>query len=61
MKTEHAAKIYTVVKIGKQYATCQSSKGDEIELARYKLPLEAEVGSKLYQDEFEMYKIIRER
>ncbi len=61
MKTEHTIKLYTVIEIGKQYATCQTSKGEEIELARYKLPLEAEVGSKLYQDEFEMYKIVREK
>lgn len=61
MKTEHAAKFFTVVEIGKQYATCQNAKGEEIELARYKLPLEAVVGSRLYQDEFEMYKIIREK
>ena len=61
MRTEHTLKLYTVVEIGKQYATCQNAKGEEIELARYKLPLEAVVGSKLYQDEFEMYKIIREK
>ena len=61
MKTDQSARFYTVIKIVKQYATCRNSKGEEIELARYKLPLEAAEGSKLYQDEFSMYKLLREK
>ena len=60
MKAGQAARIFTVMEIGKQYALCKSAKGEEVELARYKLPLEAEVGSKLYLDDFSMYKIIKE-
>lgn len=61
MKTEQTARFFTVLEIGKQYAKCKNGKGEEIELARYKLPLEATVGSKLYQDDFSMYKIVREK
>ncbi|MGN0375902.1 MAG: hypothetical protein ACI4EN_10430 [Butyrivibrio sp.] len=61
MKTEQSARYLTIIEIGKQYALCRNPKGDEIELARYKLPLEASAGSKLYQDEFGMYKMVREK
>lgn len=61
MKADQAARIFTVMEIGKQYALCKSAKGEEVELARYKLPLEAEVGSRLYLDDFSMYKIIKEK
>lgn len=61
MRTDQATRFYTVIKIGKQYATCRNSKGEEIELAKYKLPLEATEGSRLYQDEFSMYKLLKEK
>lgn len=60
MKTKQATRIFTIIKIGKQSAVCKDYKGEELELARYKLPLEACVGSKLYQDNFSMYKIVKE-
>lgn len=61
MRADQAARFYTIIKIGKQYATCRNSKGEEIELAKYKLPLEATEGSRLYQDEFSMYKLLKEK
>ena len=61
MKTKQISKIYTVIEIGKQSAVCKDNKGEEFHLARYKLPLEAVVGSKLYQDGFSMYKLIKEK
>ena len=61
MKIKQASKIYTVIEIGKQSAVCKDNKGEELQLARYKLPLEAVVGSKLYQDGFSMYKLIKEK
>ena len=61
MKIKQTSKIYTVIEIGKQSAVCKDSKGEELHLARYKLPLEAVVGSKLYQDGFSMYKLIKEK
>ena len=60
LKTKQVTRIYTVIEIGKQLAVCKDNKGDELQLARYKLPLEAVVGSKLYQDGFSMYKLIKE-
>lgn len=61
MKTNQSSKIFTIIEIGKQFALCEDAKGDTMELARYKLPLEASVGSKLYQDSFSMYKLVKEK
>lgn len=61
MKTKQTSRIFTIMEIGKQFALCKDVKGDTLELARYKLPLEAAVGSKLYQDSFSMYKLVKEK
>lgn len=60
MKADQAVRIFTIMEMGKQYALCKNGKGEEVELAKYKLPLEAQVGSRLYLDDFSMYKIIKE-
>ena len=60
MKTKQAPKVITIIEIGKQSAVCKDYNGEELKLAKYKLPLEASVGSKLYQDNFSMYKIVKE-
>ncbi len=59
MKEEHDRLIFTVIEIGKQYAECETSKGEKIDLARYKLPMDAVSGCKMYQDDFGMYKLIK--
>lgn len=60
MKIDQASRIFTIEEMGKQYALCRSAKGEEVQLAKYKLPLESQVGSRLYLDDFSMYKIIKE-
>lgn len=60
MKTKQVPKIITIIEINKQSAVCKDYNGEELLLAKYKLPLEADVGSKLYQDNFSMYKLVKE-
>ena len=60
MKNNKPQKIYTIIEIDKQTAVCKDYNGEELRLDKYKIPLEAMVGSKLYQDNFSMYKIIKE-
>lgn len=60
VKIKQTTRIYTIIEIGKQSAVCKDNKGEELELARYKLPLEANVGTKLYQDNFSMFKLLKE-